>query len=314
MIIRLNDKPIGTIGGGLVEAQVIKESHEIFMAEGARIKCFELTEDMDMACGGKLNILIELIKAVPKNIQFFESLFDTIRKGQKSFHIVFLGKKNENIQEIEHYLVLENGSVCGKVKSFSSSCIEVIKSKINEEKNRYAAVFSVSDLQFFVEPIFIQKTVFIFGAGHISKNLAMLTQSIDFKTIVLDDREEFANRKRFKQAKKIIVLDKFENAFEKLFIDNDSYLVIVTRGHSYDKTVLEQALKTNAAYIGMIGSRKKRNAIYKALLNSGFTQKDLDRVHSPIGLKIMAETSSEIAVSIAAELIEVRARLHKTPV
>jgi xanthine dehydrogenase accessory factor len=83
--------------------------------------------------------------------------------------------------------------------------------------------------------------------------------------------------------------------------------VIVTRGHIHDKTVLTQALRTPAKYVGMIGSRRKRNMIYDSLLKEGFTKADIDRVHAPIGLDIGAETPEEIAVSIVAELIQVRA-------
>ncbi|HKJ64369.1 MAG TPA: XdhC family protein, partial [Desulfopila sp.] len=87
----------------------------------------------------------------------------------------------------------------------------------------------------------------------------------------------------------------------------DDYVVIVTRGHLHDRTVLAQALRTDAGYIGMIGSRRKRAAIYTTLKNDGFTDTDLARVHNPIGLPIGADTPEEIAVSIAAELIQVRA-------
>jgi xanthine dehydrogenase accessory factor len=90
-------------------------------------------------------------------------------------------------------------------------------------------------------------------------------------------------------------------------VDPTSYLVIVTRGHTHDKTVLEQALSTEAAYIGMIGSRRKIEAIYKRLLEEGFSEEQLARVHAPIGIDIGAETPEEIAVSIVAELIKVRA-------
>jgi len=102
------------------------------------------------------------------------------------------------------------------------------------------------------------------------------------------------------------VLFSFEQAFASLEMDSDSYVVIVTRGHLHDKTVLEQALRTKAGYIGMIGSRRKRDMVYQTLLSEGFTQEDIDRVHCPIGLNIGGETPEEIAVSIVAELIKAR--------
>jgi xanthine dehydrogenase accessory factor len=130
---------------------------------------------------------------------------------------------------------------------------------------------------------------------------------VDFRTVVIDDRAEYANAERFARADRINVVPSFHQAFDGLDIDRDSFLVILTRGHLHDKTVLEQALKTDAGYIGMIGSRRKRDLIYRELLDKGFTSEDLGRVHAPIGLAIDAETPEEIAVSIVAELIQVRA-------
>jgi xanthine dehydrogenase accessory factor len=103
------------------------------------------------------------------------------------------------------------------------------------------------------------------------------------------------------------VLASFEAALDGIGIGQGDYIVILTRGHLHDRTVLAQALKTDAGYIGMIGSRRKRDAIYTSLLKDGFSQADIDRVHSPIGLAIGAETPEEIAVSIVAEMIRHRA-------
>ena len=130
---------------------------------------------------------------------------------------------------------------------------------------------------------------------------------VDFRTVALDDRAEFANAERFAEAEEVIVLADFEKALDGLDIGPDSYVVILTRGHSHDQTVLEQALGTEAGYIGMIGSHKKRDTIYQSLLQKGFTQEDLKRVHSPIGLSIKAETPEEIAVSIIGEMVAHRA-------
>ncbi|MDX2447004.1 MAG: XdhC family protein, partial [Desulfobacterales bacterium] len=129
----------------------------------------------------------------------------------------------------------------------------------------------------------------------------------DFLTVVVDDREEFANPERFPDSKTVHVVKKFDTAFDSLSIDESSYIVILTRGHLHDETVLEAALKTDAAYIGMIGSRTKRNQIYTNLREKGIADKALESVFSPIGLEIHAETPAEIAVSIMGEIIKIRA-------
>lgn len=158
-----------------------------------------------------------------------------------------------------------------------------------------------------------RKTAHLFGAGHVSRQLARLTRMVGFRTVVLDDREEYANRERFPEADEIRVLDRFENALTGseagISVNPNSFIVILTRGHSHDRTVLAQALGTPAGYIGMIGSRRKRDTIYRALLDEGFTEADLDRVHCPVGIDIGGETPEEIAVSIIAEMIQVRSNL-----
>jgi xanthine dehydrogenase accessory factor len=125
--------------------------------------------------------------------------------------------------------------------------------------------------------------------------------------VVIDDRREFANVERFPAADEIAVVDSFGECFSGLTVGRSAYVVIVTRGHGHDQVVLSRALGTPARYIGMIASRRKREIIFGSLMQEGFHGEALARVHSPIGLDIGARTPAEIAVSIAAELIAVRA-------
>jgi xanthine dehydrogenase accessory factor len=161
------------------------------------------------------------------------------------------------------------------------------------------------DVEVFIEPILSAPRLYIFGGGHIALPLVKMAKLADFKVIVIDDRESFANPERFPDAVETIACG-FAASYEKLNIDLNSYIVIVTYGHKGDETVLEGALKTPAKYIGMIGSKEKNKAVFAHLLDKGFTQEDLNRVHAPIGVRIMAQTPQEIAVSILAELILVK--------
>jgi xanthine dehydrogenase accessory factor len=145
------------------------------------------------------------------------------------------------------------------------------------------------------------------GAGHVSLATAQVARLAGFRVQVVDDRAEFAHPDRFPHAESVAAVDDFENALAGRDLGPDDYVVIVTRGHRHDREVLAQALKTKAGYIGMIGSSRKRRAIYEALLAEGFTQNDLDRVYSPIGLSIGAQTPEEIGISIVAQLVQVRA-------
>lgn len=159
-------------------------------------------------------------------------------------------------------------------------------------------------LQVYIERIGARSMLYIFGGGHISFFLARLARMCNLGVVVIDDREEFANAERFPDADTTIARE-YKEAFKEIHVDRSSFLVIVTRGHVHDQTVLEWALSTDAQYIGMIGSRKKIKAIYDNLTAKGVSKDLLDRVHAPIGLDIKAQTPEEIAVSIIAEVIQV---------
>lgn len=145
--------------------------------------------------------------------------------------------------------------------------------------------------------------LFICGAGHVAKELADIASFLDFRIHVMDSRSEFANKERFPRAEKIICAP-----FEKLssYLEDDSYYAVVTPGHQDDYSCVQQILNSSYTYLGMIGSRKKIASTYERLLSEGFSQNQLDTIHAPIGLPIGAVTPSEIAISILAQIIEVK--------
>ena len=163
----------------------------------------------------------------------------------------------------------------------------------------------------FIKEFKLMSTAYIFGGGHVAYALEPVLRHVDFKTVVIDDREEYANPQRYPHADKTIAIDSFDNAFEQIETDEDSYIIIVTRGHRGDMQVLREALKQKYAYLGMIGSRRKNKLLYDRLLEEGVEQSALDTVHAPIGLKIGSETPEEIAISIVAEIIQVRSQTEK---
>jgi xanthine dehydrogenase accessory factor len=157
----------------------------------------------------------------------------------------------------------------------------------------------------FIEPIISSEKIFIFGAGHIAQPLSKMAVLTGFNVTIIDDRQEYANPDRFSEADKIITSD-YEDASNQLEIDYNSFIVIITRGHSFDQQVLEWACGTKAKYIGMIGSKTKIQQVFDNLRQKGVDDKKIAEVHAPIGLEIGSETPSEIAVSILAEIIKVR--------
>jgi xanthine dehydrogenase accessory factor len=307
MVVRRNGAIIGTIGGGLVEAEIMKIAPEIFQTMRAQVKEIELmgaTADTadQMICGGRLMIMLEYLAAQSQTIREIQDLITILQKGRKGFLLKSLQIGPES-ERGESFLIL-NGDITFGRSLLSESWLRNLTRRADKIKTSF--IMEAETRRFFVEPTFIPGTVFLFGAGHVSQQVADIAALVKFRVVVLDDRREYANQQRFPNADQIIVLLSFEQAFNGLEIDSDSYVVIVTRGHLHDKTVLEQALRTKAGYIGMIGSRRKRDILYQTLLSEGFTQEDIDRVHCPIGLNIGGDTPEEIAVSITAELIKMR--------
>lgn len=162
-------------------------------------------------------------------------------------------------------------------------------------------------LRALVEPVGAEEKLIILGGGHISKALVELCRGLDFEITITDDREQFASAERFPNVAHRISRP-FEEQFDQLQIDSNTSLVIVTRGHSHDELCMERALRTSAKYIGLVGSRTKVAVFRAHLRDKGFTDAEIDRVECPCGLDIGAETPEEIAISIAARLVEVRRR------
>ncbi len=216
-------------------------------------------------------------------------------------------------------LVRDDGSIAGTI---GGGCVEAevwraAREVMEEEKPRTLS-FNLNNnpkydtglvcggtLEIFIEPVLPPALLYIFGAGHVAHNLYKVATIAGFEVVVVDDRESYANRERFPDARAVIA-DDFEVALAKLETSESSYIVIVTRGHRDDMRVLRWAIHANAKYLGMIGSRRKTISIYKELEKEGIPAEKFASVHAPVGLEIGAVTPEEIAVAIVAEMIAVR--------
>ncbi len=311
-LIRADGSTIGSIGGGCVEAEVWQGAQEVIKEEKRKVFHFNLTSEQlaegGLICGGEIEIFLEPLKEEFLNI--YQEILRIKQKGGSAILATLVSPKKDFPKENGTKLLIKSsgervGSLSG-LEGLEGEILKESKGVLCERKPR-VLVFPSGDKTFEVllEPIVSEPTVFIFGGGHISQQVAPLAKKVDFKVVVLDDREMFANRQRFPEADEVIVTE-FEKSFDHLSIDDTSYIVIVTRGHLYDGVVLEQAIKTNARYIGMIGSKKKIRTLFDLLIEKGVPEEKLKRVHAPIGIEINSETPEEIAVSIVAELIKVR--------
>ena len=157
----------------------------------------------------------------------------------------------------------------------------------------------------YIEPVQLEPHLVILGAGHVGKALAKLARFTGFQVTVIDDRVEFANQENIPDANNLRI-NEFTSAFDQVPIDKGIYIVVATRGHNHDLDAVMAALRTDAHYIGLLGSKRKKSLLVKSLMDHGFSPEDIERVIIPIGLHIGSVTPEEIAVSIMAQIIKKR--------
>ena len=157
----------------------------------------------------------------------------------------------------------------------------------------------------YIEPVLPDPHLVILGAGHVGKTLAKLARFTGFRVTVVDDRKEFANAENVPDANELMITD-FERAFEGMPVGTGTFVVVATRGHNHDLDAVKAALRTNASYVGLLGSRRKKALLNKALEESGFSRDDINRVIIPVGMEIGSVTPEEISVSIMAQIIQKR--------
>jgi len=306
MLIRADGAITGTVGGGLSEAEVIKAGQEAIKTKKPKLLRFDMSNDdageSGLICGGETEVWVDYVDAsLPENKLLYSAAADVFKSGRRAWYGFYVG---DDLPECRQCLIMADGTVIGAYEGDGGSLTA------GEKQFKGYDVFTVSERKkIFLIRIGTEAKAILLGAGHVSLELARLLKNVGFETVVIDDRDDFSNVSRFPTADRVLTVSTLETGiFDIEPCDENTFVVILTRGHSFDRDVLAQALKTNAKYIGMIGSRNKRDAIYDNLLKSGFTQADIDRVYSPIGLDIASETPEEIAVSIAGEMIRVRRR------
>ena len=216
-------------------------------------------------------------------------------------------------------LVREDGSMTGTI---GGGCVEAevwnaAREVIETERPKHLSFNLGQDaaydnglicggqLDVFVEPVLPIPHAFIFGAGHISKSLSKVANLAGFSTVVIDNRESFANRDRFPEASAVHA-EEYEDVFPKLNINENGYVIIVTRGHRDDMRVLKLAIATSARYIAMIGSKRKVINVIRELEKEGVARSAFERIFAPMGLNIGAVSPEEIAIAVTAEMIAVR--------
>ena len=303
----------GTVGGGCLEADVHAMGRKVIESGVPAWQRFVLTESQAGAeglnCGGTVEILIEPVLDPHDDTQaeIYRLMLDALQTNEEVVLATVISAP-PSVSTLGKGLIGWKGlrigwGRLGGDEPLTELAVEEGLAILGQD--RATVITAPAGERIFLETISAPPTLYLFGGGHVSLSVARVARTAGFRVVVIDDRPAFANRDRFPEADEALVLP-MESAMSRLPIDRNAYIVAVTRGHQHDEPVIEQAIRTPACYIGMIGSRRKVTILLDRLRSRGATPDQLDRIHAPIGLPIGADTPGEIAVSIVAQLISAR--------
>ena len=311
LLVRADGSGVGTLGGGCVEGDIWFAASQLLKSGGsAEMRDYELNEDLaaqdGLVCGGTMYFLLDPVRQ-PIEVQNSNDEVIAAYGGGAPVAVASLMKVPNGSGLIvgSKLLIRENSSTEGSLghEKLDASAIAEARKLLAMGKNDY--ISTKSGAEYFIEAYTTPPTLVLAGGGHVSKAISNIAATLGFRIFVIDDREEFSNLDRFPEAEKTIVSD-YGSGFEKLPIGTNSFIVIATRGHRYDTSATASAIRTQASYVGLLGSKRKTILIFEKLFAQGFTMAQVQNVRSPIGLDISARTPEEIALSIMAEIIGFR--------
>ncbi len=310
-LIRTDGTFLGSIGGGRLEADVLTEAPGVFSERKNKMLYFRLKGEevaqTDMICGGEVDVYLEYLSGQDtRQHQIFQNIVEGQQKGRSGLLATLLEDDTGEERSIKKALFLPEEMTGLETVSWLTPLLTKLPQVLaSNQATLLTAVIEGKEKKIFLKPLTAPPELTIFGAGHVSLSLCPLAKMVGFQVVIVDDRPEFANPQRFPDADEIVI-QSFEQMFPDYHFGPNAFIVVVTRGHLHDHQIVKIALKNPPRYIGMIGSRHKREVIFKALKEEGFLEEQIRSVYSPIGLDIQAETPEEIAVSITAQLIQVR--------
>lgn len=287
----------GTVGGGAVEGNSIAYAQQLLTQKKSGLKTFELYEhavnDIGMICGGRVNVHFQWIAPEDEAIhRIAEAASSALKAGKDAWLMMDLN---------EHAITLYDGE-----RQIGSAVPDALIAQLSS----IAFVCTIGKSTYYAEQLSYRDRVFIFGGGHVAQALVPMLAAVDFRCVVIEDREEFCQQALFPQAQEVLLLRETDWK-DSLCVGPEDCICIMTRGHQNDLACQAFALETPASYIGVIGSRRKAAAVNARLRNMGLDDTQIARIITPIGLDIGAVTPAEIAVSITAQMIAHRAGRRK---
>jgi xanthine dehydrogenase accessory factor len=251
---------------------------------------------------------------------FYSKVIELQEQGIPAALVTIIATKGSTPRSVgTKMIVFLDGTIFGTVGGSSVEALLIDESRaclqtgecqkvshnLDDAENKDTGMICGGVMEFFIEPLIPAAHLYIFGAGHVALPLAKLAAQVGFTYTIIEDREQFATRDRFPEAKDLMV-GSLQDVARQIQFKTTDFIAIVTRSHDQDYLALREVLQKNPRYIGVIASKTKKKQIFSRLREEGFPQDLIDSIHTPIGLDIKAETPQEIAVSIVAELIQVK--------
>jgi xanthine dehydrogenase accessory factor len=296
--------------GGCVDARVIAESEKALHSFEPRLLHMNLADEeaweIGFACAGNLDVLVEpvdLVDPASNLLSMYRAVRAEVDQGRCAALVTSLEDTSSKL------LVMEDGRLSGTLgnpaldREARATALDLIQKRTARTVSLPAGSGNV---EAFFEVHGPPSRLIVFGAGHISMPLVKLAHDMGLKTAVVDSRPRFATKERFPDADEVLIGIPSEIA-QTLAFTSSTFVVLTAHDYKYDLPVLKIVLKSSAAYIGLLGSRRRGQAITGFLKEGGMDQTMLDRLHVPTGLNIGAETAAEIALSILAEAVAVKA-------
>jgi len=310
-----NELVSGTLGGGVLEAETQEKASKALKKKESILCHFRLDAEIDSTnnaiCGGEVQILID---GCPKK-QTLDHIIQSLNNRNSGVLLTSINLLSGEKVNISRHWIEKKEKEYTKTKEMISQFKQDVEKDFFEGKPRLLKrgenMFSAQADKnlLFLEPISPLPELVILGAGHIGQVITHLGSLLNFEVTVIDDRPEFADKKKLPDADHIVVKN-IKKYLYNYSISPNTYIVIVTRGHQHDADALRQVISSNATYIGMIGSRRKITLMRKQFIEQGWCDaQEFDRIYAPIGVDINSKTVEEIAISIAAQLVQVRNRI-----
>jgi len=260
------------------------------------------------------------MKRLAQSNQIYHTLFQLIENNEKAALVSVASIRSSAPNETDTMMIVkENGDIIGSIGGGDTELGVIERAKrlirkgepermlvsVTPEEEKRRGMESGGTLKFFIEPMKTIPAIYLFGAGALAIPVSKIGSLMGFKILVIDNDPYFANAERIPDAD-LLYADGFDKLAERFDLNSSSYVIIATRDHKYDETVLFQVIKSQSKYIGLIKGKKNKEALFRRLRSKGIPDDLLRTVHAPIGLRINASTLGEIALSIMAEIISVR--------